>query len=76
MLIINREIYLNQRVNKQNNGLVKIITRMRRCGKSFHRDPILKEYLIDKGISENHIIKIDFDERSNTKYQEYDILYS
>ena len=76
MLRISREIYLNQMINKQNNGLVKIITGMRRCGKSFLLDPIFKEYLLGKGISENHIIKIDFDERSNTKYQESDILYS
>lgn len=74
MLRINREIYLNQMINKQNNGLVKIITGMRRCGKSFLLDPIFKEYLMDKGISENHIIKIDFDERRNTKYQDPDVL--
>lgn len=48
MLRINREIYLNQLVNKQNNGLVKIITGMRRCGKSFLLDPIFKEYLMGK----------------------------
>ena len=53
MLRINREIYLNQLVNKQNNGLVKIITGMRRCGKSFLVDPIFKDYLMGKGISEN-----------------------
>ena len=46
MLRINREIYLNQLVNKQNNGLVKIITGIRRCGKSFLLDQIFKEYLI------------------------------
>ena len=74
MLRINREIYLNQLVNKQNNGLVKIITGMRRCGKSFLLDPIFKEYLMGKGISEDHIIKIDFDERRNTKYQDPDVL--
>ena len=74
MLRINREIYLNQLVNKQNNGLVKIITGMRRCGKSFLLDPIFKEYLISEGVSENHIIKIDLDERRNNKYQDPDVL--
>ena len=74
MLRINREIYLNQLINKQNNGLVKIITGIRRSGKSFLLDPIFKEYLMGKGISKNHIIKIDFDERRNKKYQNPDIL--
>ena len=74
MLRINREIYLNQLVNKQNNGLVKIITGIRRCGKSFLLDPIFKEYLISEGVSENHIIKIDLDERRNKKYQDPDVL--
>ena len=74
MLRINREIYLNQLINKQNNGLVKIITGIRRCGKSFLLDPIFKEYLISEGVSENHIIKIDLDERRNNKYQDPDVL--
>ena len=74
MLRINREIYLNQLVNKQNNGLVKIITGIRRCGKSFLLDPIFKEYLISEGVSENHIIKIYLDERRNNKYQDPDVL--
>ena len=74
MLRINREIYLNQLINKQNNWLVKIITGIRRSGKSFLLDPIFKEYLMGKGISKNHIIKIDFDERRNKKYQNPDIL--
>ena len=71
---IDRELYLNQLINKQNNGLVKIITGMRRCGKSFLLDPIFKEYLISEGVSENHIIKIDLDERRNKKYQDPDVL--
>ena len=71
---IDRELYLNQLINKQNNGLVKIITGMRRCGKSFLLDPIFKEYLISEGVSKNHIIKIDLDERRNKKYQDPDVL--
>ncbi len=74
MQTIKREIYLNQLINKRNNGLVKIITGIRRCGKSFLLDPIFKEYLIANGINENHIVKIDFDERRNAKYQDPDVL--
>lgn len=71
---IDRESYLAQLINKRNNGLVKIITGIRRCGKSFLLDPIFKEYLISDGVSEDHIIKIDFDERRNEKYHDPDVL--
>jgi len=53
MLIIEREIYLNQLINKQNNGLVKIVTGIKKCGKSFLLDPIFKEYLVNIGINES-----------------------
>lgn len=71
---IERELYQKQLINKQGNGLVKIITGIRRCGKSFLLDPIFKEYLISKGVNKDHIIKIDFDERRNEKYQNPDVL--
>ena len=71
---IERDLYLNQLINKRNNGLVKIITGIRRCGKSFLLDPIFKEFLLNDGVSEEHIIKIDFDERRNEKFQDPDTL--
>lgn len=71
---IKRELYLDQLIKKQNNGLIKIITGIRRCGKSFLLDPIFREYLLEHGVSENHIIKIDFDERRNKKYLDPDVL--
>lgn len=71
---IERELYQKQLIDKQGNGLVKIITGIRRCGKSFLLDPIFKEYLISKGVNKDHIIKIDFDERRNEKYQNPDVL--
>ena len=61
----NREFYLNQLINKQNNGLVKIITGIRRCGKSYLLDPLFKEYLLNSGIDEQHIIKIELDSIEN-----------
>ena len=60
-----REFYLNQLINKQNNGLVKIITGIRRCGKSYLLDPLFKEYLLNSGIDEQHIIKTDLDSIEN-----------
>ena len=56
---INRDYYLNQLIEKQNNGLVKIISGMRRCGKSYLLDPMFKNYLLDNGVGESHI-KIRF----------------
>ncbi len=71
---IERETYLTQLINKRNNGLIKIITGIRRCGKSFLLDPIFKECLMNNGVREDHIIKIDFDERRNELFQDPDIL--
>lgn len=51
-----------------NNGLVKIVTGMRRCGKSYLLDPIFKNYLLETGISADHIIKVELDRAVNKKY--------
>ena len=65
---IKRDIYLKQLNNKKENGLIKVITGIRRCGKSYLLDPIFKNYLIDNGVPENHIIKIELDREKNRKY--------
>ncbi len=69
-----RDNYLNKIISKKENGLIKIITGILRCGKSFLLDPIYKEYLLGLGIKENHIIKIDLDERKNRKLLNPDVL--
>ena len=71
---IKRDIYLERLINRQENGLIKIITGIRRCGKSYLLDPIYKNYLIENGVKEDHIIKIDLDERKNHKYLNPDVL--
>lgn len=65
---IKRDRYLNKIIDKRENGLIKIVTGIRRCGKSFLLDPIYKDYLLANGINENHIIKLDLDERRNKEY--------
>lgn len=65
---IKREKYLNKIIDKRENGLIKVVTGIRRCGKSFLLDPLYKEYLLDNGINENHIIKLDLDERKNKDF--------
>ncbi len=66
--MINRDAYLNKLINKSGNGLIKIITGIRRSGKSYLLDPIFKEHLIDNGVAEDHIIKIELDRPSNKKF--------
>ena len=65
---IKREKYLNKIIDKKENGLIKVVTGIRRCGKSFLLDPLYKEYLLNNGVAENHIIKLDLDERKNSAF--------
>lgn len=71
---IKRDYYLNKLINKQNNGLIKIVTGIRRCGKSYLLDPMFKNYLLSNGVNEEHIIKLDLDIRENKKYLDPDVL--
>ena len=73
---IKRDYYLNKLISKQNNGLIKIVTGIRRCGKSYLLDPMFKNYLLSNGVKEDHIIKIDLDIRENKKYLDPDVLDS
>lgn len=65
---INRNSYLNTLLRKRNNGLIKIITGIRRCGKSYLLGTIFKNALIDEGVPENHILHMSLDSFENEKY--------
>lgn len=65
---INRNRYLNTLLRKRNNGLIKIITGIRRCGKSYLLGTIFKNALIDEGVPENHILHMSLDSFENEKY--------
>lgn len=71
---IKRNKYLERLINRRENGLIKIVTGIRRCGKSYLLDPIYKEYLLENGVKADHIIKIDLDERKNNRFLNPDIL--
>ncbi len=71
---IKRDRYLEKLINRKENGLIKIVTGIRRCGKSYLLDPIYRNYLLESGVKEDHIIKIDLDERKNNKYLNPDTL--
>lgn len=58
---IKRDFYLNKLISRKNNGLIKIITGIRRCGKSYLLNTIFYNYLIENGVDENHIIRFAFD---------------
>lgn len=66
--IIERKGYLDKLILRKGNGLIKILTGIRRCGKSYILDPIFKNHLVDSGVKKDHIIKIDLDEIVNEKY--------
>ncbi len=70
MNIIKRQNYLDELISARENRLIKVITGIRRCGKSFLLDPIFKNYLIEDGVSDDHIIKLDLDLIENSKYRE------
>ncbi len=71
---IDRNLYLNKLINRKENGMIKVITGIRRSGKSYLLDPIFKTYLMNNGVSENHIIKLNLEERKNKKYLDPDVL--
>ena len=71
---IKRDYYLDKLISKQDNGLIKIVTGIRRCGKSYLLDPMFKNYLLSSGVGKDHIIKLDLDIRENEKYLNPDML--
>ncbi len=67
---IKRDTYLNKMINRKGNGLIKILTGIRRCGKSYLLDPIFKNHLLESGVKEDHIIKLELDKEENQQYLE------
>lgn len=72
--MISRDGYLHNLIDRMNNGMIKVITGIRRCGKSYLLFEIFYNYLLQSGVDENHIIKIQLDDRLNIKYRDPDIL--
>ncbi|ERL04750.1 hypothetical protein HMPREF1986_02722 [Oribacterium sp. oral taxon 078 str. F0263] len=72
---IKRDRYLNTLISKKHNGLIKVITGMRRCGKSYLLFTFFKEHLLSEGVDEAHIIEIAFDAFENKKFRDPDVLY-
>ncbi len=68
-MVINRDRYLNKLIAKKENGLIKVITGIRRCGKSFLLFELYHKYLNSIGVSNDNIIELALDEAMNAKYR-------
>jgi hypothetical protein len=71
---IKRDLYLKKLINRMNNGLIKVVTGIRRCGKSYLLFELFYNYLKAQGVDDNHIIKLALDDRKNKKYRDPDVL--
>ena len=74
MKTINRDLYLNQIIDKKENGLIKIITGIRRCGKSYLLFNLFYDYLLQNGVSDSHIVKVALDDDDNKDLRDPDQL--
>lgn len=70
--MINRTEYLDKLISKKHNGLIKVVTGVRRCGKSYLLFKLFKKHLMDEGVDSDHIIEIAFDDRRNKKLRDPD----
>lgn len=75
-MVIKRDFYLSKLIQHKKNGMVKIITGIRRCGKSYLLFKLFRDHLLESGIKEDHIISIALDDFGNRKLQKPDELYN
>lgn len=72
---IKRDYYLEQLINREGNGLIKIVTGIRRYGKSYLLRTLFKNHLLENGVDEKHIIEMAFDLCDNIEYRDPKIFY-
>ncbi len=72
--MIIRNDYLQKLIDRMNNGMIKVITGIRRCGKSYLLFEIFYNYLLQNGVDKSHIITLQLDDRLNIKYRDPDNL--
>ena len=73
-MVIKRDYYLNQLIDSKHNGLIKIITGLRRSGKSYLLFKLFASYLKEQGVEDDHIIKVDLEDRRNIALRNPDAL--
>ncbi len=69
---IKRDLYLNRLIRREKNGLIKVVTGVRRCGKSYLLFNLFHNYLLDNGVQKDHIIEVALDDRSNKELRDPD----
>lgn len=72
---INRDYYLDQIIKRRHNGLIKIVTGIRRCGKSYLLRTLFRNYLLADGVEEDHIIEMAFDLYDNIDFRDPKVFY-
>lgn len=73
-MIVQRDIYLQRLVHRRHNGMIKVITGVRRCGKSFLLFELFYKFLLEQGVREDHIVKVALDDRMNRSLRNPDAL--
>ena len=73
-MIVKRKAYIEKLIRSKGNGLIKIITGLRRSGKSFLLKKLFYQHLIEEGVSEDHIIVIDMENRKNKPFKNPDYM--
>lgn len=76
MGIVKRDKYLAELVSLRGNGMIKVITGMRRCGKSYLLFELFVSYLEGQGVASERIIKVDLEDFKNRTLRNPDNLYS
>ena len=71
---IKRDKYLNDLINRMHNGMIKVVTGIRRSGKSYLLFTLFKKYLEEQGVAKDHIIDIELDQRKNRQYRDPDVI--
>lgn len=71
---IKRDVYLNRLIAREGNGFIKVITGIRRCGKSYLMNNIFYNHLLSNGINESNIIKFAFDSAEDLMQIDEDII--
>ena len=74
-MIIKRDIYLNRLIRSKGDGFVKIVTGIRRCGKSYLLFKLFKSHLLKEGVNKKNIVEIALDKRKDAKLRDPDAMY-
>ena len=74
LMEIKRDLHLDRLIKSKHNGMIKVVTGIRRCGKSYLLMNLFRQHLLGEGVSENHIIMLDLEDRRNKKLRDPDAL--